>query len=83
MVGGVCGLPGAVAQLRVGVVSATERGFVTAHRQLMEAANARPTGQVALRQKPATTTIAHVSDSLSTSEKCTDTVVCPEYFLLQ
>ena len=61
MVDGVRGLTGQLAQLLVGVVSATEQGFVTALCQLMGAVNARITVQVTLKQKAATATIAQVS----------------------
>ena len=64
MVDGIRGLTGPLAQLLVGAVSVTEQGLVPAHCQLMEVAIARTTAQVTLRQKPATTTIAQVSDSL-------------------
>ena len=58
MVGGVHTRYGPVAQLLVGEVSVAERGLVTTHRQLMEGANARPTDQVILKQRPATPTNA-------------------------
>ena len=72
MVDGVRGLTGPLAQLLVGAVSVTEQELVTAHRQIMGVMNARRTVQVTLRQKPATTTIAQVSDSLSTYYKCAE-----------
>ena len=82
MVDGVRGLAGLLVQLLVGAVSVTEQGLVTAHHQLMEAANARPTVQVTLTQKPATTTHAPVRNSPLISQKYIDLVIYHEYVLL-
>ena len=70
MVDGVHTIAGLAAQLLVGVVSIAEQGLATAHRQLMEEANARLTVQVTLKQRPVTPTLAQVRESMSRLEKC-------------
>ena len=62
MVDGLHTIAGLAALLLVGVVSVAEQGLVTAHHQLMEVANARPTAQVTLTLRLVTATHARVSN---------------------
>ena len=80
MVDGVHTIAGLAAQLLVGVVSVAEQGLATAHRQLMEEANAWLTVQVILKQKAATPMHAQVLIYLSMSQVSIDWVVCHCYF---